>query len=379
MDTSKIEVKVEINIQKSKHHLITIIYSNKNFKMYRLILLIAVSFICSCKSNKKASLEHDQESQSGVPALVTFLNSAQASEAIVKDDIDSLFSKINIAEIQIQMKENFEGMSEQDMRTKYIDFMKLQVSDWTDEDRISMYEIFQDVKEMCDAVSPRIFPSNIRLIKGKTKAYGNDAYFTREKVVFIPENIFPIKDKKRVTEVMLHEVFHIISRYNEELRVDLYKLINFTKMDKPVIVNDLLKVMRLCNPDGMSVQYATEIHDEKGSVWVVPFVTSKHGKFRPEKPGYFDYMDFELFKIVDYGTHYMMLCDVKGRTITPLEELPGYFDNIKDNTQYIIHPDEILADNFLLALLAVKSGDFSRFSPEGRQLIEQMLARLQQL
>lgn len=347
--------------------------------MHRIILLVIVSFLISCKSNKKTSVDHDHETHSGIPALVTFLDKSQASEAVINDDTDSLFAKINTAEIQIQMKENFDGMSEADMRKKYIAFLKTQVSDWTNEEKIDMLEIMQEVKDMCDALSPRIFPGAIRLIKMKTKAYGNDVYFTRGHNIIIPENIFPIRDKKRISDVMLHEVFHIISRYNEPLRNDLYKLIGFEKMDKPVVVNDLLKVMRYCNPDGMSVQYATQINDEKGSLWVVPFITSKYGKFRPEKPNYFDYLNFELFKIVDYGTHYMMLCDVMGKTVTPLESLPGYFTNIKDNTQYIIHPDEIMADNFMLALLAVKQNDFSKFSPEGKNLINQVIARLQNL
>ena len=30
--------------------------------------------------------------------------------------------------------------------------------------------------------------------------------------------------------------------------------------------------------------------------------------------------------------------------------LPGYFDQIGRNTQYIIHPEEILADNFVLMI-----------------------------
>lgn len=347
--------------------------------MYRIVLLAAFSLLISCKSNKKTSVAQDQESHSSVPALVTFLDSLEASEAIIMDDTDSLFSRINIAEMQIQMKENFDGMPVETMREKYIQFMKTQVSNWTDEERIQMLQLFEEVKELCDALSPRIFPGGIRLIKGKTKSYGDDAYYTRGHNIIIPESIFPIEDKEKQLPVMLHETFHILSRYNVPLREDLYALIGFKKMDKPVYLNDLLKVMVLCNPDGMSVQYATELQVGDGSIYVVPFITSKHGKYRPEKPSYFDYLDFDVFRLGDYGDHYKIQSDPHGKSITPLSSLPGYFSHIKDNTQYIIHPDEIMADNFMLALLAFNKNDYSKLSPEGKKLIEDVISRLQKM
>lgn len=347
--------------------------------MYRFVLLIAATLIYSCKSNKNTSVDLSNETHSGIPALVTFLDSLQASEAIIKDDTDSLFSKINAAEIQIQMKENFPGLSLEAMQERYIHFMQSQVSEWTSEEKNQMLALFEEAKSMCDALSPRIFPGNIRLIKGKTKAYGNDAFFTRGHNIFVPESIFPIKDAEKQLPVILHELFHVISRYNEPLREDLYKLIGFVKMDKPVIVNDLLKVMVLCNPDGMSVQYGAEIETGDGVMYAVPFITSLHAKYRPEKPAYFDYLVFDVFSLGDYGDHYKVQSDVYGKSVTPLSKLPGFFNNIKDNTQYIIHPDEIMADNFMLALLSVRKNDFRQFSPEGKKLVEDVISRLRQM
>lgn len=348
--------------------------------MYRITLLF-VGFILfsACKSNKKASVDHEHETHTGVPAIVTFLDSLDASTAIVKDDTDSLFSKINAAEIQIQMKQNFDGVSEDEMRKKYAQFMKTQVSDWSNDEKMAMVKLFEEVKEMCDAVSPRIFPGGIRLIKGKTQAYGNDAFFTRGHNIFVPESIFSAKDSDRWKPVILHEVFHIISRYNTQVREDLYRFIGFVKMDKPVIINDLLKVMVLCNPDGMSVQYATEVQSGDKSIYVVPFITSKHGKYHTDKPSYFDYLNFDIYKLGDYGDHYKIQCDPLGKSLVPLSSTPGYFDNIKNNTQYIIHPDEIMADNFMLALIAFQTKDYSKFTPVGKQLIDQVTNRLQQM
>ena len=52
------------------------------------------------------------------------------------------------------------------------------------------------------------------------------------------------------------------------------------------------------------------------------------------------------------------------------------FWKIGDNTQYIIHPDEIAADNFMLALIAANENNFSKFSKTGRIKVESVLKLL---
>jgi hypothetical protein len=53
-----------------------------------------------------------------------------------------------------------------------------------------------------------------------------------------------------------------------------------------------------------------------------------------------------------------------------------FFTKIKDNTQYIIHPDEIMADNFMFAVLAFSNDDYNRFSGTGKVLIKELLTIL---
>jgi hypothetical protein len=61
-----------------------------------------------------------------------------------------------------------------------------------------------------------------------------------------------------------------------------------------------------------------------------------------------------------------------GKTTLPVTTTPVFFTKIKDNTRYIIHPEEIIADNFMLAVLAKDKKDYKKFSTEGKKLIESL-------
>ena len=56
-----------------------------------------------------------------------------------------------------------------------------------------------------------------------------------------------------------------------------------------------------------------------------------------------------------------------------LDEVEGFYEQIQRNTNYIIHPDEILADNFIFLVQAKKDPrTLGQFSEEGIRLIEKM-------
>jgi hypothetical protein len=57
-------------------------------------------------------------------------------------------------------------------------------------------------------------------------------------------------------------------------------------------------------------------------------------------------------------------------SVLNLESLTDFFKQIRDNTGYIIHPDEVLADNFSFIMVEKNGAKVSaRFSPAGKQLL----------
>ena len=93
------------------------------------------------------------------------------------------------------------------------------------------------------------------------------------------------------------------------------------------------------------------------AVWVVPLLYSKSPRYDVAKGGpFFDYLQLN-FLVLDkipalvsapYNTESPILLDIK--------EIDGFYDKVGRNTEYIIHPAEILADNFRLLLFLCGDG-----------------------
>ena len=174
----------------------------------------------------------------------------------------------------------------------------------------------------------------------------------------------------------------IIDRSLKRLSVSkdrIYEKIGFFKTVKPIKLNPALQKILLTNPDGVSFQYAIELEGGVPGKIAVPLITSKFKNFRPDNPAFFDYLNFDLYELKDMGSYYEVTSDNEGKTTIPLKNTPVFFTKIKDNTQYIIHPDEIMADNFMLALLAYSKGEYGKFSKEGKVLIDNVLERLRKM
>jgi len=62
-----------------------------------------------------------------------------------------------------------------------------------------------------------------------------------------------------------------------------------------------------------------------------------------------------------------------GESSLSIEHNADFFKKIKDNTQYIIHPDEIMADNFMMAVIANKDETYEGFSEEGTALLKEVI------
>ncbi len=342
---------------------------NKDLKICTILSLL-FTFCVSCRMNKDQVIS---ESVNSKPALVHFADSTNAAKLISTVDDDGFFDQISQVDIEIQMKKEQTFESREQAISAYKKFLSKEVSSWSDEEIEIMNQIFVDVKKLCDTISPRIFPGGMKLIKIKPNHYGQDVYYTRGNIIFIPENIFPIENQQTILSVMLHEIFHIVSRQNPELRSDIYKLIGFEKAEKRVKLNEMLNKKLLTNPDGVSYQYFIRLD----SILAIPLITSNFATFTKNNPSFFNYLQFDLYQIRDKGTYYEAITDEKGNTTIPLKKTPVFFTKIKDNTQYIIHPDEIMADNFMFAVFAFSTDDYNRFSGPGKVLVEELLTILQ--
>jgi len=338
----------------------------------KLIFILCIAALISCRSNKSQSLSASKDA-----SVVTYVDSLAAAKAIVEDDSDGFFDNISIVDMAIQLKSEKNFETREVALKEYKAFLRSEVMNWSDTDKILMNEIFDSISTQVLRVNPKLMPEDIRLVKIRTNHYGPDVYYTRGHNIMIPENALTRQGAREMLEpVMVHEVFHLISRYDKNLREKIYALIGFFPHNVDLNIPSTIKDRWLTNPDGVSTEYYIQLKDDVKSAKAVPLILSNKEKFTSANPTFFSYLQFDLFEL-DEENGTLKHGDNLSTTLTD-GMMPGFFEQIKDNTQYIIHPDEIAADNFIYAITRSNIEDPKRFSEEGSELVNKIYQLLQE-
>ncbi len=334
------------------------------------VLLI---FFLGCK----ATPENKHVGFSKVVAPLSLLNAVAAAEVISEDRKEGFFEKVGITDMLIQMKRPYEDSLERDdLLMEYKAFLKTEVLDFTEKEAAFCREIFGEIYPQIQAVHPDIYPKDLQLIKLKGNHYGAGAFYTREQAILIPQGALQDPDRAFFYETMLHEIFHIYSRYHPEKRKALYELIGFKKLDIPngLSMDPVLKNSILINPDGIDLAYTIELEEDGKPLFAVPILAANSLGFDKNKPEFFDYLNFNLYPIQPpYSGTIKVLSQNDGSSRLDLKKVKGFYEQIQKNTDYIIHPDEILADNFIFLIRAKEDArTLGKFTEEGIELIEEM-------
>ncbi|MBK8370955.1 MAG: hypothetical protein IPL20_06185 [Saprospiraceae bacterium] len=328
-------------------------------------ILVCLILFCHCKSHKNNTQVTSK--------YFVFTDSIRASELIIKDDVEGYFNSLSVADMSIQMKQKSPSLDREKSLLLFKNFIKTQVSNWSVSEKEVLGKSMEEAEKILKKIHPQILPK-ISLIKIKTGHFGDHVYYTRGNHICIPENIFKDYDPEINLPIILHEIFHIISKNNPSYRDKMYSLIEFEKLSSPPVLSEVLSKKLLTNPDGVTQQYFISLENEGQTKKVIPLITSKLKEFNPGFPNFFDYLEFDLFPVYFKNNTWYVECDAEGNTTLPLKSTPQFFTKIKDNTQYIIHPEEIMADNFMLAALYHHNGKGEKFSKDGKTLIEKVLS-----
>ena len=111
---------------------------------------------------------------------------------------------------------------------------------------------------------------------------------------------------------------------------------------------------RISNPDAPVVEHCIRITEDGKPHWVAPVLFSRIPEYDPKAGGtFFRYLEMRLMAI-ERDTAKPILRDDKPVLFQP-REVEGFFEQIGKNTNYILHPEETLANNFVF-LITEKQG-----------------------
>jgi hypothetical protein len=186
-------------------------------------------------------------------------------------------------------------------------------------------------------------PPVVTLVRSSGAGEGG-ATHTRGRAVVVTDAT--LREPARLPFVLAHELFHVASRHDRSWRDAMYATIGFVAIDE-VALPPSLAARRLTNPDAPRLDVAIRISVAGESSWVTPLLQATVDRYDPANPReFFATMQLLWLEVGrgDAAPRTPQVRDPPRLLRTP--ELGGFAEQVGRNTGYIIHPEEILADNF---------------------------------
>lgn len=275
-------------------------------------------------------------SAQGLAEVMQFASEAEAQRLLAAED--QFTQALSPFDVQSRLGDA-KGSKEELMR-----FMVSQARAFNAQER----EALQRAAERIDALSAARawslnFPDTVFMVKTTGAEEGGAAGYTRGNYIVLKESALagPIED---LVHLLAHEAFHILSRHNTKLRQKLYQVIGFTVVD-PIALGPI-EQQRITNPDAPQTDAVINLENRAGEALRCLMLT-----YTQE-----DYTGGSFFKYLKVG---FLLVDNKNEVVYRQgkaiilgfkEVARSFYGQVGQNTNYLIHPEEILAENFVLAL-----------------------------
>jgi hypothetical protein len=252
---------------------------------------------------------------------------------------------------------------------RFMQFMQGTGLDWTEEDRLQLRPLIARLDRFLSGLKWKR-PEKILLVRVDA-ALENGAPHTRANGIMLPKSEFT-STADQLTYVVSHETFHVLTREDSALKERLYRTIGFRRCER-IEIPESASRMRIINPDAVENRHTIAVRYRSKAVEAMPFLRFKSDKF-DTRSGFLGNARI-AWLLVDRER-----ADCRVRTGSAAEaegapeELQGLFEQIGRNTQYLAHPEEILADNFFQLFVST----FRRPSADAQspEILERMRAIL---
>lgn len=264
----------------------------------------------------------------------------QAAAALTADDV--YMRTLTPADLSIRLHEPGGGTLAE-LRRAYAGA----TLEWSDAEKARLAAVIVRHRAPLDALA-RWLPPVVYFAKTTDGVEGGLPH-TRGVTIFLGPRL-PAGDTE-LDSLVLHELFHVLSRRNEARHDELYAVIGFRRcaaLDLP----GALRRQILTNPDAPIVNYVVYAGDT--GLWITPVALLSPPHFDPAKPKFTDYFMLHFF---EFRQDRQGRCTPLMQGGAPVEEPPGQaaamiFSHAGRNTTYLLHPEELLADDFSQMLMA---------------------------
>ncbi len=223
--------------------------------------------------------------------------------------------------------------------TDYLQLAAADVQDWPAGEETQLRSAFAGIDTVLKAQHLNLhLPDTILLIKttGKTE-FGSEGW-TRANRIMLNTGAQTI-----TLHLVAHELFHVISRYNERTRNAAYAVFHFKPCNN-IVYKPVLKGQVITNPDCPFIKHYITLKTDSASQDAALILYSKKAYHK----GYtmYDYMTIGLLALTGDDGHKKPLLKDGKPVIYELTGMPDFFKQIGTNTPYVLHVEEISAEHF---------------------------------
>lgn len=258
--------------------------------------------------------------------------------------------------------------------TLFLAYLGTQVVPWGDDEVVQLTTIVSGLRGIFRSMSLNL-PERIYLVKSTGREEGAAAYTRHLDTIVLPANmvaslyavppggdpLHPGRSTEYLAGLITHELFHLLSKNNPDWRVGLYGHIGYRMLANSVTLPDAkgdsgysLRDLKITNPDAPLLNVAIDLIPPGGTdpCPMVPALVSTS----PYSGGeFFDTLRWIFLAVEQVAGEWKVRQHDSMPRFDPADPndpmIAQYMSKIGRNvTGELFHPDEILAQNFVIAV-----------------------------
>ncbi|KAJ3424185.1 microtubule-associated protein [Anaeramoeba flamelloides] len=260
-------------------------------------------------------------------------------------------------------------------------YQSKQVMSWSGQEKLVLRKAIQKLKPRLENYE-LFFPEVIYLVKTTGEEEGGASYCRGANGIFLASTMVrtastkkkksEVKSVNELAELICNELWHISSRNAPKENIDkIYSAIGFQRLPKPFQLPEAINKIKISNPDAIFIEHyisvevdsITNIQNEQEIVEVkeeeeekntyvldmIPILYSSIPLFTGKKDdSCYNYLQLSFLVIEKTKEEEWKPVVMNNELLfVGIGDLPSSFwEQVGRNTDYIFHPDEIIADNF---------------------------------
>ncbi|MEX0959222.1 MAG: hypothetical protein WDZ63_08035 [Burkholderiales bacterium] len=231
----------------------------------------------------------------------------------------------------------------------YLDSLADNVRPWNAEERAHVGNAVRELSARVQGLRLPL-PETVLLVKTTGDEEVGVAH-TRGNAIVLPERALQ-QSFRPLADLLAHELFHVMTRHDAQFRARAYAIVGFRVIDE-IALPESLATRRFTNPDAPVDDVAVDVSVNGETRTVAPVMLSRKpvydAAFGTELDDYWIMRLLVLEADPESGALRPALTDGEPQLLR-IRDVSGFYEQIGRNTWYVIHPEEIMADNFALML-----------------------------